>query len=91
MITILVSCLQFLVAWHKYEVKYDTLITDVQKYLDTYFADLKSTTDRLQPADRRCLPAKANPELTARAAFSMNVQTFVLVKDEKAILFICDR
>ncbi|MFP1454235.1 CSS-motif domain-containing protein [Escherichia coli] len=24
-------------------------IIDVQKYLDTYFADLKSTTDRLQP------------------------------------------
>ena len=43
MIAILVSCLQFLVAWHKHEVKYDTLITDVQKYLDTYFADLKSS------------------------------------------------
>ena len=35
MIAILVSCLQFLVAWHKHEDKYDTLITDVQKYLDT--------------------------------------------------------
>lgn len=30
MIAILVSCLQFLVAWHKHEAKYDTLITDVQ-------------------------------------------------------------
>lgn len=30
MIAILVSCLQFLVAWHKHEVTYDTLITDVQ-------------------------------------------------------------
>ncbi|MEH4791085.1 hypothetical protein PO413_13675, partial [Escherichia coli] len=39
MIAILVSCLQFLVAWHKHEVKYDTLITDVQKYLDTYGND----------------------------------------------------
>ncbi len=90
MIAILVSCLQFLVAWHKHEVKYDTLITDVQKYLDTYFADLKSTTDRLQPLTLDTCQ-QANPELTARAAFSMNVRTFVLVKDKKNILFICDR
>ena len=82
MIAILVSCLQFLVAWHKHEVKYDTLITDVQKYLDTYFADLKSTTDRLQPLTLDTCQ-QANPELTARAAFSMNVRTFVLVKDKK--------
>lgn len=88
MIAILVSCLQFLVAWHKHEVKYDTLITDVQKYLDTYFADLKSTTDRLQPLTLDTCQ-QANPELTARAAFSMNVHTFVLVKD-KNILFICN-
>ena len=74
---------------HKHEVKYDTLITDVQKYLDTYFADLKSTTDRLQPLTLDTCQ-QANPELTARAAFSMNVRTFVLVKD-KNILFICDR
>ncbi|WP_432804614.1 CSS-motif domain-containing protein [Escherichia coli] len=77
MIAILVSCLQFLVAWHKHEVKYDTLITDVQKYLDTYFADLKSTTDRLQPLTLDTCQ-QANPELTARAAFSMNVRTFAL-------------
>lgn len=82
MIAILVSCLQFLVAWHKHEVKYDTLIIDVQKYLDTYFADLKSTTDRLQPLTLDTCQ-QANPELTARAAFSMNVRTFVLVKDKK--------
>ncbi len=82
MIAILVSCLQFLVAWHKHEVTYDTLITDVQKYLDTYFADLKSTTDRLQPLTLDTCQ-QANPELTARAAFSMNVRTFVLVKDKK--------
>ncbi len=88
MIAILVSCLQFLVARHKHEVKYDTLITDVQKYLDTYFADLKSTTDRLQPLTLDTCQ-QANPELTARAAFSMNVRTFVLVKI-KNILFICN-
>lgn len=68
--------------WHKHEVKYDTLIIDVQKYLDTYFADLKSTTDRLQPLTLDTCQ-QANPELTARAAFSMNVRTFVLVKDKK--------
>ena len=83
MIAILVSCLQFLVAWHKHEVKYDTLISDVQKYLNTYFADLKSTTDRLQPLTLDTCQ-QANPELTARAAFSMNVRTFVLVKDKKS-------
>lgn len=83
MIAILVSCLQFLVAWHKHEVKYDTLITDVQKYLDTYFTELKSTTDHLQPLTLDTCQ-QANPELTARAAFSMNVRTFVLVKDKKS-------
>ncbi len=45
-IALLVSGLQFLMSWHKHEAKYDTLITNVQKYLLTYFADLKATTDR---------------------------------------------
>ncbi len=81
-IALLVSGLQFLMSWHKHEVKYDTLITNVQKYLLTYFADLKATTDRLQPLTITTCE-QANPELTARAAFSMNVRTFVLVKDKK--------
>ncbi|EPP4908273.1 cyclic di-GMP phosphodiesterase [Escherichia albertii] len=81
-IALLVSGLQFLMSWHKHEAKYDTLITNVQKYLLTYFADLKATTDRLQPLTITTCE-QANPELTARAAFSMNVRTFVLVKDKK--------
>ncbi len=39
-------------------------------------------TDRLQPLTLDTCQ-QANPELTARAAFSMNVRTFVLVKDKK--------
>ena len=42
----------------------------------------RSTTDRLQPLTLDTCQ-QANPELTARAAFSMNVRTFVLVKDKK--------
>ena len=60
MIAILVSCLQFLVAWHSTKPN-TTLITDVQKYLDTYFADLKSAAVQSLPLDTCSMPL----ELTA--------------------------
>lgn len=82
-VAFLVSSMQFLMSWHKRETKYDTLIHDVESYLVTYFAELKHTTDRLQPLTLNTCQYSA-PELTARAAFSLNVRTFVLVKDKLA-------
>lgn len=82
-VAIFISSLQFLMAWHKREVKYDTLVADVQHYLVSYFADLKSTTDLLQPMTLNSC-SQVNSELTSRAAFSLNVRAFLLVKDKKA-------
>ncbi|CBG89055.1 cyclic di-GMP phosphodiesterase [Citrobacter rodentium] len=82
-VAILTSSLQFLMTWHSREVKYDTLISDIQHYLDRYFADLKSTTDILQPLTiSSCQHVGA--ELTSRAAFSLNVRAFLLIKEKKA-------
>ena len=44
-VAILVSTLQFFVTWHKREVKYDTLLADIQNYVSSYFTDLKTTTE----------------------------------------------
>ncbi|HCO5013021.1 TPA: cyclic di-GMP phosphodiesterase [Escherichia fergusonii] len=82
-VAVIISCLQFTVSWHKREVKYDTLITDIKTYLVHYFADLKTSTDKLQPLTLSSCK-KAAPELTAKAAFSLNVRTFLLVRDKKA-------
>lgn len=82
-IAIFISSLQFLMAWHKREVKYDTLISDIQHYLVSYFADLKKTTDLLQPLTLNTCK-QVGSELTSRAAFSLNVRAFLLVKDKKA-------
>ncbi|MDA8478815.1 cyclic di-GMP phosphodiesterase [Citrobacter sp. Awk 4] len=82
-VTLLITSLQFLMSWHKREVKYDTLISDVQHYLVGYFADLKATTDQLQPLTlNTCQQVAA--DLTSRAAFSLNVRAFLLIKDKKA-------
>lgn len=48
-VALLVSTLQFFVSWHKREVKYDTLLSDIQNYVKSYFSELKTTTDELQP------------------------------------------
>ena len=41
-VALLVSTLQFFVTWHKRDIKYDTLLSDIQNYVSSYFADLKS-------------------------------------------------
>lgn len=82
-VAIVISSLQFVMAWHKREVKYDTLVSDIQHYLVSYFADLKSTTDILQPLTLNTCE-QVGAELTSRAAFSLNVRAFLLVKDKKA-------
>lgn len=82
-VALFISSLQFLMAWHKREVKYDTLISDIQHYLDSYFADLKTTSDVLQPFTLNTCE-QVGSELTSRAAFSLNVRAFLLVKEKKA-------
>ena len=70
-VALLVSTLQF---------KYDTLLADIQNYVSSYFTDLKTTTDALQPlVANSCQQVGA--KLTSSAAFSLNVRAFLLVKD----------
>ncbi|HDY3060657.1 TPA: cyclic di-GMP phosphodiesterase [Salmonella enterica] len=79
---LLVGSLQFFLSLHKRDVKYNTLLSDVQHYLISYFADLKATTDILQPLTiNTCQQVGA--ELTSKAAFSLNVRAFLLIKDKK--------
>lgn len=73
-VAILVSTLQFS-SRHKREVKYDTLLADIQNYVSSYFTDLKTTTDALQPlVANSCQQVSA--KLTSSAAFSLNVRAF---------------
>lgn len=75
--------LQFFFSYHKREVKYDNLIIDLREYMDTYFEELRVSVDMLQPLTlSRCQDVSA--ELTSRAAFSLNVRAFLLVKDKMA-------
>ena len=82
-VAVLVSTLQFFVSWHKQEVKYDTLLSDIQSYIKSYFSELKTTTDELQPLVTDSCQQVAT-KLTSSAAFSLNVRAFLLVRDNIA-------
>ncbi|ELY2662640.1 cyclic di-GMP phosphodiesterase [Cronobacter sakazakii] len=65
------------------ENQYDMLARDIHHYLNTYFAQLKSSADALQPLTlAEC--GIVSSELTSRAAFNLNVRAFLLVRDGAA-------
>jgi len=80
---LLLGSLQFLWSYHKREVKFDTLIRDVSIYMESYFDELKNAVDTLQPLTLNSCH-DVNQELTSRAAFSINVRAFLLVRDKMA-------
>jgi len=83
LIALLCGMLQFFLSYHKREVKFDTLIVDLRVYMESYFSELKTSIDTLQPFTLdTCQEVSA--ELTSRAAFSINVRAFLLVKDSTA-------
>ena len=45
---LLLSALQFYWSYHKREVRYDTLITDLSVYMESFFDELKTSIDTLQ-------------------------------------------
>ncbi len=82
-IALLCGGVQFFASYHKRAVKYDNLIFDLRVYLESYFSELRGSIDRLQPLTlSQCQDVSS--ELTSRAAFSLNVRAFLLVKDKKA-------
>ena len=80
---ILLGSLQFFWSYHKREIRFDTLIKDVSIYMENYFEELKTSIDVLQPPTlNNC--QDVNAELTSRAAFSINVRAFLLVRNKMA-------
>lgn len=80
---LLLGSLQFFWSYHKREIRFDTLIMDVRIYMESYFDELKASIDVLQPLTLNNCQA-VNAELTSRAAFSLNVRAFLLVRDKMA-------
>ena len=79
-VALLVSSLQFFMSWHQRNAKYDTLTSNIQNYIESFFADLETTTNTLQPLVKDTC-SQASAQLTSSAAFSLNVRAFLLVKD----------
>lgn len=46
---LLLGALQFYWSYHKRDVRFDTLITDLSVYMESYFDELKMSIDTLQP------------------------------------------
>jgi len=83
LVALLCGMLQFFLSYHKREARFDTLILDLRVYMESYFSELKTSIDTLQPFILdSCQDVR--DELTSRAAFSLNVRAFLLVKDNIA-------
>ena len=74
---------QYSIFHHRRAAQFDSTISSLQSYLDSYFNQILVTIDSLQPLTMDSCQAVSS-ELTARAAFSMNVRAFLLVKDNIA-------
>lgn len=80
---ILVGVIQFSVAQHKRQLELDRSMSDIRANLESWLSDLKNTTDSLQPlALSPC--ENVLSELTSRAAFSVNVRAFLLIRNQNA-------
>ena len=80
---LLLGALQFYWSYHKRDVRFDTLITDLSVYMESYFDELKMSIDTLQPLTLNSCE-EVSAALTSRAAFSINVRAFLLVRDKNA-------
>lgn len=79
-IALIAGGLQFMLLQQKREARFDVIINDLHSYLENYFDNLRHTINALQPL--ALSPCKdITTELTSRAAFSVNVRAFLLVKD----------
>lgn len=80
---LIASGCQFWFEQQRREARYDTLLTNMQSWLSDYLNDIRATAESLQPLTLNDCHAVTS-ELTSRAAFSMNVRAFLLVKDRYA-------
>lgn len=76
----LAGSLQMMIFHHKRAEQFDMIVHDLQAYLNSYFGELLTTVDKLQPLTLSPCASIAS-ELTSRAAFSLNVRAFLLVEN----------
>ncbi|MEO3991047.1 cyclic di-GMP phosphodiesterase [Pseudocitrobacter cyperus] len=82
-IALLAGGTQYLVFHHKRTEQLDNTISELKFYLNGYFSDLMGTINTIQPLTMsRCEDVAS--ELTSRAAFSLNIRAFLLVKEGHA-------
>ena len=68
------------IQYSKRDSTYTALSRNMSLYLTTFFHHLQTTANEMQPLiATNCIDSSR--ELTSRAAFNMNVRTFVLVRD----------
>ena len=82
-IALLAGGTQFLVFHHKRTEQLNTTINELKFYLNGYFGELLGTINTLQPLTMSTCENVAS-ELTSRAAFSLNIRAFLLVKEGHA-------
>jgi len=83
LIALIAGALQFSIFHHRRAAQFDSTISSLQNYLENYFSQILVTMDSLQPLTlNQC--ADVSSDLTARAAFSMNVRAFLLVNNHVA-------
>ncbi|MGK9172176.1 cyclic di-GMP phosphodiesterase [Yokenella regensburgei] len=75
---------QFLILQNKHEEKLDEMVGGIQHWLVDYLSDIRNTAESLQPLTLNECREVAS-ELTSRAAFTLNVRAFLLIKGDRAI------
>ncbi|WP_437888768.1 cyclic di-GMP phosphodiesterase [Phytobacter sp. V91] len=81
---IIVGGVQYLILQNKHEQKMDAMVGGIRDWLSDYLTDIKTTAESLQPLTlSECSDVAST--LTSRAAFTLNVRAFLLVRDENAV------
>ncbi len=75
---------QFWLEQDKRLTRYDALLNGVSSWFSAYLGEIRATAEALQPLTLSDCHDVVS-ELTSRAAFSMNVRAFLLVKGQNAI------
>ncbi|WP_312687953.1 cyclic di-GMP phosphodiesterase [Kosakonia sp.] len=75
---------QFWLEQQKRLTRYETLLNGIQNWFTNYLGDIRTTAELLQPLTLNACHDVAS-ELTSRAAFTLNVRAFLLVKDQNAV------
>lgn len=79
-----VGGVQFWLEQQKREARYEAVLDGIQTLFAGYLNEIRATAASLQPLALNPCEDVVN-ELTSRAAFSMNVRAFLLIRDQNAV------